>query len=133
MPKTLPGTAIPEDFQLTEKTIARVEQSDFSVDIPKTLNRFILKAESHGWIYKNWQSAFLNYVANGKDYGGVEYKIGRAADPRWLPILAEAKPYGFRDPLAHETPGSYRTEFEQWKRIEKRDTPNFAAALRAVK
>ena len=135
MARTLPTCGIPEDFQLTEKTVARIEQRDFSIDIPQTLEKFILNAEAKGWMYKNWQAAFINYCDNGKQYGGVFYKAGRAADPKWVPVLNEAKPFGFRDPESHETPASYRTSFENWRRFEGKHATaqNFAANLRAVK
>lgn len=135
MGKSLPTTGIPEDFQLTEKTVARVLRDFPTVDLEKTLEKFVLNSEAKGWMYRNWQSAFVNYVDNGAQYGGVFYKTGRAADPRWLPVLSEVKPYGFRDPLAHETPSSYRTSFENWKREDKRNAPaiDFSSALRAIK
>lgn len=135
MSKSLPTCGIPEDFQLTEKTVARVLRDHPMLDVEKTLEKFILNAEAKGWMYRNWQSAFVNYVDNGAQYGGVFYKTGRAADPRWLPILAEAKPYGFRDPYPHDTPATYRTDFEMWKRAEKRSVPviDFSSALKAIK
>ena len=71
MPRTLPMTGIPEDFRLTEKTIERVERENFAIDIPKTLDKFVLNAEAKGWMYKNWQAAFVNYIDNGAKFGGV--------------------------------------------------------------
>lgn len=137
MSRTLPTCGCPEDFQLTEKTVSRVLRDHPMIDMDKTLEKFVLNAEAKGWMYRNWQSAFVNYVDNGAQYGGVFYITGRAADPRWIPVLNEVKPYGFRDPQNHETPNSYRTEFEMWKRADKRGTPvgaiDFAGALRAIK
>ena len=136
MAKTLPLTGCPEDFQLTEKTFARVERDYPTIDIQKTLNKFVLNAEAKGWMYRNWQLAFVNYCDNGAQYGGVFYKSGRAADPLWIPILTEAKPYGFRDPYPHDTPSSYRTDFNLWKSREKKSTPpgtiDFAGALKKL-
>lgn len=120
MGKQLPCTGCPEDFALTEKTIARIEREYPTVDIQKTLQKFVLQSEAKGWMYRNWQSAFVNYCDNGKAYGGVVYQEGPKQDPRWVQILAEVTPYGFRAPQTHETPQSYRTEFEQWKRFDKR-------------
>lgn len=113
-------TGIPEGFELTEATIARVERANFAVDIPKTLEKFILNAEAKGWMYKNWQSAFINYVDNGEKFGGVYYKLGKQQDPAWKRVLAEAQKFGFREPLPHESPGIYETQFNQWKSAPKR-------------
>lgn len=125
--RTLPVSGIPEDFKLTEKTIATVEREYPTVDIAATLIKFVRKAEAGGWMYARWQSAFLNYLDNGQKYGGIAYKVGRAADPIWKPVLAEAGQYGFRLPFEHETPGSYRTQFHLWKDEAKRESNNVAS------
>lgn len=117
-----PQKGIPENFALTESTSNFMQNEFPTVDVEKTLALFRDKAEAGGWLYASWQAAFRNYVRNGQKYGGIAYKNGRAQDPRWQPILAIAKPYGFREPEDNETPSSYRTAFEQWKSFEKRST-----------
>lgn len=120
--KCAPMTAIPEGFVLSEKTIAWVNEKYPTVQIEETLERFIETAEANGWMYADWQAGFRTCVRKGVDNGWnsvVRFKQGRAQDPKWLPILNEVHPYGFRMPLPHETPGSYRTEFESWKRKQE--------------
>lgn len=117
-----PARGLPEDFLLTEDTKNFLAREFANIDMEKTLEIFRDKAEADGWMYSNWQAAFRNYVRNAQKYGGVAYKNGRAEDPRWQPILAIAKPYGFREPSEHETPASYRTAFETWKGEQKRAT-----------
>lgn len=120
MSKTLPCTGCPENFSLTDKTLARLAKDYSTIDVNKTLDKFVRNAEAKGWMYRNWQSAFLNYCDNGEKYGGVIYKQGLSDDPRWKPILAEVAPYGFRAPYPTETPSVYRTDFELWKGKQKR-------------
>jgi len=135
MRKTLPLSACPEDFKLTERTIETIERDYPTIDIEKTRRKFVLQAEAKGWMYKNWQSAFVNYCDNGERYGGVVYKQGRSQDPRWTPILSEVAPYGFREPYPHETPDSYRTAFNLWKSQQNRApvSVDLRNALRAIK
>ena len=123
--KALPLTGLPEEFALTEKTIAHVNERFPTVDIEKSLERFCESALAHGRMYSDWQAAFRTWCRRAieEKWDGVVFKKGRDQDPRWAPILAEVKPYGFRQPQAHETPGSYRTEFELWKSREKRAAP----------
>lgn len=118
--KTMPLTALPEDFELTARTIETVSREHPTIDIPATLEKFRRKADALGWMYKSWQSAFLNYCDNGQKYGGVEFKQGRAQDPRWTSVLNEARKYSFRMPEPQETPDSYRTKLNQF--IGDKDT-----------
>lgn len=122
MRKTAPLTALPEPFVLTEKTIETAIREHPTIDLEATKTKFERKADSLGWMYRSWQSAFLNYLDNCEKYGGAVYKLGREQDPKWKAILAEVAPYGFRAPYQHDTPGSYRTDFELWKSREKRST-----------
>jgi hypothetical protein len=51
-------------------------------------------------------------------------------------VLSEVAPYGFREPQAHETPDSYRTAFNVWKKQQERAPVNVVGisnALRALK
>lgn len=135
MPRKAAATAIPESFALTEKTITWVSEKYPTVQIDETLERFIEKALADGWMYADWQSGFRTCVRKGVDNGWnsiVRFKKGRAQDPKWIPILSEASPYGFREPLPHETPDTYRTQFNFWKDDQKRKAPvlDFGAALR---
>lgn len=112
--RTLPTTGISEEFQLTEKTLARLAKDYPTVDIEGTQDRFERKAKANGWMYRDWQAAFLNYCDNGQKYGGVEFKRGRDQDPLWMSVLNDARRYGFRVPERHETPGSYRSALNSW-------------------
>lgn len=141
--KAMPVTGIPDDFALTEKTISFIGEKFPAVNIEGTLERFIESAQAHGRMYADWQAAFRTWVRKAVDHkwDGVEYKQGRAQDPKWLPILNEVKPFGFRMPTSIETPGSYRTAFEVWKRdqavgkkvYERSPVIDFGNILKAVK
>lgn len=128
--RSAPMMTIPEDFVLTEKTVAWVQEKYPTVNIDGTLERFVDSSHAHGRMYADWQAAFKNWVRKAIEnkWDGVEYKQGRAQDPRWMPILNEVRPYGFRMPLPHETPGSYRTEFENWKRKQEVGKPVYDRA-----
>lgn len=112
-------TLCPEDFTLTEKTLERMARQYPTVDIERTLEKFVLNAESKGWVYANWQMAFINYVDNADKYGGVYFKQGKVQDPAWIRVLREANQYGFRGPLPHETPSIYETQFNLWRTAPK--------------
>jgi hypothetical protein len=123
--KSTPMTAIPDEFALTEKTTAWVSEKFPTVNIEATLERFTDSALQHGRMYADWQAAFRTWVRKAVEnkWDGVEYKQGRAQDPKWLPILNEVRPYGFRMPQPHETPDIYRTQFYFWKREQERSKP----------
>ena len=117
-----PATAIPEGFALTPATEEFMVEEFATIDIERTLKIFRDKAEAGGWMYTNWQAAFRNYVRNGKQYGGVEFRAGKVQDPRWQPILHEARKYGFREPTAYESPQGYKTAFDLWKTSSHKKT-----------
>lgn len=134
--KSAPMSAIPEGFALTEKTIKFVSERFPTVNIEATLERFTDSALQHGRMYADWQAAFRGWVRRAVEnkWDGVEFKKGRAQDPRWIPILSEAAPYGFREPLSHETPDTYRTQFNWWKDEQKKaPVIEFGQALRSFK
>ena len=121
--RAMPVSGLPEGFALTEKTIAWVGERYPTVNLDRTLERFTESALAHGRMYADWQAAFRTWVRNAVENqwsSGVEFKKGIEDDPKWRPILSEVAPYGFRKPMAHETPGGYRTEFELWKRNQPR-------------
>lgn len=124
-------SGIPEDFKLTEKTIAWVNEKYPTVNIEGTLERFTESAQAHGRMYADWQAAFRTWVRKAIEnkWDGVEFKQGRSQDPRWAPILNEVQPYGFRPPYPMETPDGYRTSFEIWKRKQNVDKPSRAPVL----
>jgi hypothetical protein len=113
-------TYLPIDFALTEKTLTWLAEKFSTIDLVETMERFTDNAAAKGWVYRDWQAAFRNYVRNGQKYGGVVYQQGRVQDPLWQPVLAETQRYGFRAPDKNETPAGYRTNFENWKRDQKR-------------
>jgi hypothetical protein len=140
MRRVLPQTALPQDFKLTEKTINWVNEKYPTVDVETSLERFIETAEANGWMYADWQAGFKTCVRKGVDNGWnsiVRYKQGRAQDPRWIPVLSEVEPYGFRAPYPQETPETYRGEFNSWKRKEEASkrtgVVDFSGMLRAMK
>lgn len=116
--------AIPEGFALTEKTIAWISEKYPTVNIEATLERFSDGALQHGRMYADWQAAMRTWVRKAVEnkWDGVEYKKGKEQDPRWTPILSEVAPYGFRPPIGAETPESYRTDFNLWKKRENRSS-----------
>ena len=126
-------TFIAADFQLTPASLEWTGQKFPMVDVDETLELFRDKAAAKAWSYRDWQAAWRNYLRNGQKFGGIVYRAGRVADPRWEPILGEARPYGFRAPLEHETPASYRTQFEQWKTGQRRaPVANIGSVLKRV-
>jgi hypothetical protein len=121
--RSMPVCGLPEGFALTEKTVAWVNGRFPTVNIERTLERFTESALANGRMYADWQAAFRTWVRNAVENNwssGVEFKKGREQDPRWVPILSEAAPYGFRAPMPHETPDGYRTEFNTWKKNRAR-------------
>lgn len=133
--KQMPVTGIPESFKLTETTLLYISVTFPTVNIEKTLVRFTESALAHGRMYADWQAAFRTWVRKAVEnkWDGVEYKKGREQDPAWMPILNEVAPYGFRQPLPHETPGSYRTDFNLWKgRQNRAPVIDFGAALKKI-
>lgn len=120
------ASALPADFRLTEKTLAWVKEKYPTVHIEETLERFVETALANGWMYADWQSGFRTCVRKGVDNGWnsiVRYRQGRAQDPKWIPVLNEVRPYGFRMPEPQETPDSYRTKFNQWRREQELSKP----------
>lgn len=121
--RVMPMSGLPEDFALTEKTIAWVDERFPTVNVERTLERFCESARANGRMYADWQAAFRTWVRNAVENNwnsGVEFKKGREDDPRWKPVLSEVQPYGFRAPEPQETPDSYRTAFNLWKRDRAR-------------
>jgi hypothetical protein len=120
--KQMPVTGIPKDFTLTETTLIYITTTFPTVNVEKTMERFVDSALAHGRMYADWQAAFRTWVRKAIEnkWDGVEFKKGIEQDPRWTPILSEVAPYGFRKPMPHETPGSYRTEFNLWKGKQNR-------------
>ncbi len=113
-------TFLPECFLLTDATLAWMAARYPTVDIAETREVFCDKAAAKGWSYRDWQAAFRNYVRNGRKFGGLVYKAGRDQDPRWMPVLAEARQYGFREPTTAESPAGYKTALDAWKTAQKR-------------
>ncbi len=113
-------TFLPDDFRLTEKTLEWLAAKSPTLNIDETLEIFRDKAAAKGWSYRDWQAAFRNYVRNGRKFGGLVYKAGRDQDPRWMPVLAEARQYGFREPTTAESPAGYKTALDVWKTAQKR-------------
>lgn len=117
--KTKGETFIPEDFELTPRTLAWLEKNYPQVDVEKTLEKFKRDADAKGWMYRNWQRAFEGVVDKGIANGWrtiVTLKGGKEHDPKWAPILHEARKHGFRDPHELESEGAYKTQFEMWRR-----------------
>lgn len=128
MPRTLPASGIPDDFGYTKHPELRkwIEAEYPKLDPEKTMARFIDYADDSGRMATKWTACFKRVIRTGveKKYDGiVVYRDGRNADPNWTPILSEVEPYGFREPMAHESVGTYRTQFEKWKKEQERSKP----------
>lgn len=116
--KTKGESFIPDPFELTPATLAWLAKKYPQVDADETLEKFVLDAKAKGWMYANWQAGFQGIVRKGMDNGWrsiVTLKGGREFDPKWQPILQEAKKFGFREPHETEAHGPYRTAFEMWR------------------
>lgn len=139
MKKSMPVSAIPEGFTLTEKTVAWVIEKYPMVDVEGTIELFTENCEANGRMYADWQAAFRTWVRKAVDnkWSGVAYKKGKAQDPRWTPILSEVAPYGFRQPHELESPEGYRTAFNRWKDQQNRSSNvtqfDLGAALKGIK
>jgi hypothetical protein len=120
--KQMPVTGIPADLKLTETTLLYITTTYPTVNIEGTLERFVESSLAHGRMYADWQAAFRTWVRKAIEnkWDGVEFKKGREQDPKWIPVLSEVQPYGFRAPEIQETPDSYRSAFNTWKRDRSR-------------
>ena len=123
--KSAPMTVIPSDFQLTEKTRAWIETKYPTVNIEATLERFTDSALQHGRMYADWQAAARTWVRKAVEnkWDGVEYKQGKAQDPKWAPVMQRASGYGFRQPYSYETETSYERELEKFVESKQRARP----------
>ena len=99
------------------------------VDLERTYELFRDKALANGWLYANWLAAFRNYIRNGKQYGGIEYKAAMS-DPAFDRLIEKAKAIGFRMPYAKESAGGYRTELDNYDKASV--SRGFADVLKRV-
>lgn len=122
--KTKPASAIEDSWRPEQKTINWVSAKFPQVEIEGTIEKFVLSALANGRMYSCWNSAFKTWVQRSieKKWDGCAFKEGREFDPKWLPVLSEAHPYGFRNPHEYETPEVYRTELRRWVRDRNRST-----------
>lgn len=136
MPRMTSATSIADDFGFEKfPELKKWLEKEFpTVDPDATMIRFIEYAEDSGRMASKWTACFKRIVRCGMENnwkGICVFKKGKSDDPRWAPIINEVKPYGFRAPQSHETPGSYRTEFELWKGKQKRSSViSFGDALK---
>lgn len=135
MRKTTPLRGIREDETFSDSVFAWATAKYPIVDVPGTFEIFADHCRTHGSMYADFDAGFRTWIRNAVDkgYGGVVYKQGRAADPKWAPVLAEAKILGFRDPHATEPVGAYRTDLEMWKSREKKSTASGVVDMTAFK
>lgn len=94
-------------FALTDDNRRELSDQFPRVDIDQTFELFTDNALAKGWLYADWLAAFRNYIRNGAKYGGVAY-VSRFQDPAWESLLKRAKDLGFREPMTHESPSTYR-------------------------
>lgn len=115
---------IRDDEQPSQGVVDWAAKKYPAVDVVDTFEVFADHCKAQGSMYACFDAALRTWIRNAVDkgYGGVVYKTGRAADPKWIPVLAEAKDVGFRAPLPHEQPGSFRSEMDTWLRTVKRST-----------
>lgn len=129
--KTTPGRAIHEDECFSEKVVAWCADKYPTVDVAETFDVFADHCRAVGSMYADWDAALRQWIRNGVDkgYGGVKFKQGIKADPKWMPVLAKAKQYEFRAPeLPRETPTAYNLALE--KHIDELKTRNTVTPMR---
>jgi hypothetical protein len=120
MPRKAPARGIEAARFALSDTLRRELSEKFPrVDLDRTFEVFRDKALAHGWLYSSWPAAFRNYIRNGKQYGGVEYKAG-FADPKFDALLDKARAIGFRMPLPIESTGTYREALEAFDKKQVR-------------
>lgn len=134
--KTRGETFIPEPFELTPATLAWLAKKYPQVDESETTEKFVIEAKAKGWMYANWQAAYQTIVRKGMDNGWrsiVTLKGGKEFDPKWQPILHEARKSGFREPHELESHAVYKTQFDLWRREPKpAKVVSFANVLKRV-
>ena len=59
--KRVNKTKLPRDFSISERVISWANQNNYS-DLQKHFDNFVLKAESNGYEYVNWDSAFMTAI-----------------------------------------------------------------------
>jgi hypothetical protein len=57
---------IPEDFKPTAPMLAYIETARPDLDPPTFTRNFITRCEAKGYLYKNWEAAWRNWVNNEK-------------------------------------------------------------------
>lgn len=135
MRKTTPVRGIRDDemYSLTVFDWAATKYP--TVDVEATFEVFADHCKTHGSMYADFDAGLRTWIRNGvdRDYGGIVFKRGKEADPKWVSLLADARQYGFREPYKSEPPGAYRTDFEMWKSKQKTSnnvSPLIADALK---
>lgn len=134
--KTKGETVIPQPFELTPKTLDWLERKyPGQINVEETLERFEDWARQKGVMYADWQAGFKTVVRKGMDNGWrtiVTLSGGRQSDPQWQMALHEARKFGFREPTPMETPASYKTALDNWKRAPKPNVLPFANVIKRV-
>lgn len=133
--KTKGETLIPEPFELTEKTLVWLNKKYPQVDLEDTKERFEDWAKQVGAMYADWQAGFKTVVRKGMDNGWrsiVTLKGGREFDPQWIPLLVESRRLGIPEPMTVDSPGTFKTKIENWKRSQSRapTVVNFTGVIR---
>lgn len=131
-------TFIPDEFQMNDDLRKWCNETFPQIDPEATFTRFREWAEDKAVVSRSWSSKFKRVVRCGVEEGWkgiVVYSKGKAVDPAWQTLLSEARKYGFREPLEHETPGVYRTKLMLWRNEPKEVTSNVRSlkdALRGI-
>jgi hypothetical protein len=116
MPRKAPARGIDAAaFVLTKENRHELAEKFPRVDLDRTYEVFRDKALANGWLYSSWIAAFRNYIRNGKQYGGVEYKSAMI-NPAFDALIERARSLGFRMPHKSESAGAYRTALDVYDR-----------------
>lgn len=119
-------------FVLSDEIRRELAEKFPRVDLDKTYEIFKDKALANGWLYSSWIAAFRNYIRNGKQYGGVEYRAA-LVNPAFDQLIQRARAIGFRMPTSVESAGAYRTALDAYdKRTAKQSALELGAIIKRV-
>lgn len=129
-------TFIPDEFQMNDDLRSWCNETFPQIDPEATFTRFREWAEDKAVVSRSWSAKFKRVVRCGVEEGWkgiVVYTKGKAVDPAWQTALSEGRKYGFREPLEHETPSSYRTQLMLWRNQPKTTHSNVLSLKDALK
>lgn len=81
-----PRVPLPPNFGISERVKAWADEHGFTDYLPSHLEHFLGKAKANGWIYADWDAAFMNCIRD--DWGEVRTKA-KAKAPAGKPVCCE--------------------------------------------